>query len=140
MSSRAERIAVFLDFKSFNQLDMLSDLMEKLRGMGRIIRATLFIGQDEISSARDYLPEIAKLGLEPVVTVFSKGVKATLDVVESCYREDLSVLVLGWSDDSLLPPLLEVRERKKIWMITREGEPLEDIRKIADKVIEFEIR
>lgn len=135
---KEERIAVFLDFQEFGRLETISELMEELRKLGRISRAMIYVNQDEIDKVREDLPEIAKFGLEPIVTVFSKEVKATLDLVEHGYREDLSVLALGWSViDALNSPLLEVREQKKVWIIATQENNLEDIKKMADKVIQL---
>lgn len=134
-----ERIAVFLDFREFKHLETLRKLSAKLREMGRIIRASLYIAQDEIDKIREDLPEIAKLGIEPIVTIFSKEVKATLDIVERGYKPNYSVLIIGWQNPSTLnPALLEVREKKKLWILSEEGHRLEEIHKVADKVITFQ--
>lgn len=136
---KEDKIAVFLDFQAFNQLDKIGKLIEKLREMGRISRAVVYIDQKEIDKVRGSLPEIAKLGIEPIVTIFSKSVKATLDIVEYSYREDLTVIALGWKHlTELTSPLLETRERKNIWLLSENHDSQEGVQKLVDRVVSLE--
>lgn len=136
---KEEKIAVFLDFQAFNQLDKIRKLIEKLREMGRVSRAVVYIDQREIDKVRDSLSEIAKLGIEPIVTIFSKSVKATLDIVEYSYREDLTVIALGWKNlTELTSPLRETRERKNIWLLSENHAARKGVQKLVDRIVTLE--
>lgn len=129
-----ERIAVFLDFSEFDRLESIGALMDQLRNLGRIVIGKVYINQDGIDQAREMLSNIAKLGLEPIVTVFSKEVRASLDIMEYGYNPELSSLLVGWSDDSIHPALLGLREQKKIWVASTKSEKLKGLDKIADRM------
>lgn len=133
-----ERIAAFLDFREFHRLQSISELMDQLRKLGRIVLGRVYIDQEGINRARDKLSKIAKLGLEPIVTVFSKEVRASLDIMENGYNPDLSTLLVGWSDDSVHPALLEIRERKGVWIASTGSGKIEGASNIADKVFRIE--
>jgi len=135
-----KKLAIYIDFDSikenFNE-EFIKKILDSSKKIGRVVKAKIYFHQEQFSESKNSIDSIMKIGIEPVVVTLAKDVKMAIDILDDSYSDEIDLIVLVCNRDALLPALIDVKNRKPLYLI-KVGDLLESIINISDQIIEIQ--
>ncbi|MGQ4892604.1 MAG: NYN domain-containing protein [Candidatus Njordarchaeia archaeon] len=135
----AVKISIIIDYSSIKDKDPINIVertIRKAKEIGKVVKTKVYFLQEEFRENKDLVDEILKLGVEPVIVILAKDVKMAIDLLEDSYSDDIGVILLAYKQESLLPALIDAKNRKTLYFVDfPDLHP--SLRNIGDEFIEI---
>ena len=128
------KISIYIDFASIDNIELVKKIIENAKSIGKVVKTRVYFLQDEFEGHKNSVEEILSIGVEPIITMLAKDVKLAIDILDDSYDDEISIILLAYRYDSLLPALIDAKNRKTVYLIDLGGLS-EALKNIADELI-----
>jgi len=111
-------------------------VLDKAKQYGKIIKARMYVEQEEMDLNREVITEISKLGIEPVITILAKNVRLAIDLLDDAYDENVDIIVIIHDREDIIPALMQAKTLKQLVLIVPTKAP-KSFHTVTDEVVEI---
>lgn len=112
------KVSVFINFSTVKDVSIIEEIINKSRNYGKIVKAKLYVEQDEMENYRDSILAISKLGVEPIVIILAKNVRMAIDLLDDAYDSNINAIILIHDNEDIIPALMHAKTMKRLILIT----------------------
>ncbi len=130
------KASIFINFSTVRDVSIIEEIINKSKRYGKIVKAKIYVEQDEMANYKNSILAISKLGVEPVVIILAKNVRMAIDLLDDAYDPNIDVIILIHDSEDLIPALMHAKTMKKIVLITPKKVP-KSFSTVVDEIIEI---
>lgn len=130
------KVSVLINFGTIKNMTEAEAVLDKAKQYGKIIKARMYVEQEEMDLNREVITEISKLGIEPVITILAKNVRLAIDLLDDAYDENVDIIVIIHDKEDIIPALMQAKTLKQLVLIVPTKAP-KSFRTVTDEVVEI---
>jgi len=130
------KVSVFINFSTVKDVSIIEDIINKSKNYGKIVKAKIYVEQDEMENYKDSILAISKLGIEPIVIILAKNVRMAIDLLDDAYDSNIDIIILVHDNEDLIPALMHAKTMKKLVLIAPKKVP-KTFSTVVDEIIEI---
>jgi len=130
------KVSVLINFGTIKNMTEAEAVLDKAKQYGKIIKARMYVEQEEMDLNREVITEISKLGIEPVITILAKNVRLAIDLLDDAYDENVDIIVIIHDREDIIPALMQAKTLKQLVLIV-PTKPPKSFRTVTDEVVEI---
>jgi len=130
------KVSVLINFGTIKNTTEAEVVLDKAKQYGKIIKARMYVEQEEMDLNREVITEISKLGIEPVITILAKNVRLAIDLLDDAYDENVDIIVIIHDREDIIPALMQAKTLKQLVLIVPTKAP-KSFHTVTDEVVEI---
>lgn len=130
------KVSVLINFGTIKNTTEAEAVLDKAKQYGKIIKARMYVEQEEMDLNREVITEISKLGIEPVITILAKNVRLAIDLLDDAYDENVDIIAIIHDKEDIIPALMQAKTLKQLVLIVPTKAP-KSFRTVTDEVVEI---
>jgi len=130
------KVSVLINFGTIKNMTETEAVLDKAKQYGKIIKARMYVEQEEMDLNREVITEISKLGIEPVITILAKNVRLAIDLLDDAYDENVDIIVIIHDREDIIPALMQAKTLKQLVLIVPTKAP-KSFHTVTDEVVEI---